>query len=74
MLRTPNICDSCCAISGSASASSLTELEAARVLGLELLEHRAERLARAAPLGPDVEQHGLRERRVDELGFEVLAA
>ena len=43
----------------------LDQLEAAGVGGLELLEHRAERLARAAPRRPDVEQHRLRERGVD---------
>jgi hypothetical protein len=52
----------------------LDELEAAAVGGLELLERRAERLARAAPGRPDVEQHRLRERGVDEVGFEVLVS
>ena len=37
----------------------LDELEAAGVVGLELLEDRAERLAGAAPRRPDVEQHRL---------------
>ena len=50
----------------------LGQLEAAGVGGLELLEHRAERLARAAPRRPDVEQHRLLHRGVDQLGFEVL--
>jgi len=50
----------------------LDELEAAGVVDLELLEDRPERLAWPAPRRPDIEQHRLRERGVDEVGFEVL--
>ena len=53
-------------------AVELGQLEAAGVGALELFEHRAERLARAAPGRPDVEQHRLLHRGVDQFGFEVL--
>ena len=50
----------------------LGELEPTGIGDLELLEHRPERLARPAPWRPDVEQHRLLGRRLDEFDFEVL--
>jgi hypothetical protein len=50
----------------------LGQREAACVFGLQLLQDGAQRLAWAAPGSPDVEQHRLLQRGVDEVGFEVL--
>ncbi len=50
----------------------LHELEAARILGFQLLEDGAERLAGAAPGGPEVHQDGHFHRGGDDLGFEIL--
>ena len=72
MLRTPNIWRQLCGDLGLLVGVQLAELKAAGVCGLELFEHRPERLARAAPRRPDVEQHRLLHRGVDQLGFEVL--
>ena len=57
---------------GLVVAVELGELEAAGIGHLELLEHGRQRAARAAPRGPDVQQHGLLHGVVDEVGLEVL--
>ena len=50
----------------------LGQLEATRVGDFQLFQQRAQRLARAAPRGPDVEQHRLLHRGVDQVGFKIL--
>ncbi len=50
----------------------LGELELAAVAVDDFLEDRAERLARTAPVGPEIEQHGRAQRRLHDLGLEVL--
>ena len=57
---------------GLVVAVELGQLEAAGVGGLQAVEHRAELLARAAPGCPDVEQHRLLHRALDQFGFEIL--
>jgi hypothetical protein len=53
-------------------AVELGEDEATAVLGLQLLQHRAELLARAAPGGPDVEQHRGVHAGGQQIGLEIL--
>jgi hypothetical protein len=48
----------------------LAEAERAVELGGQLLQHRAERTARPAPRRPEVEQHRLRHRALDDLLLE----
>ncbi len=50
----------------------LGQQEAAVVVALQLFQHRAELLAGPAPLGPDVQQHGLAGRCIDEVGLEIV--
>ena len=49
----------------------LGQQETAGVLGFELFQYRAQRLAGAAPLGPDVQQHGLLQGGLDQVGLKV---
>jgi len=48
----------------------LHETPFAFVLGFELCEHRAERLARSAPRRPEVDQYGREHRCADDVLFE----
>ena len=48
----------------------LRQAERAVVLGSQLLEDRAERLARAAPLGPEIDQHRDLQGGLEDLGLE----
>ena len=50
----------------------LHQLEAAGVLGLDLFQQRADHLARAAPGGPKVDQHGRVHRGIHHLRIEVF--
>ena len=48
----------------------LDELDLAVALGHGLLDHGPERAARAAPLGPEVDDHGLLEGALDDVALE----
>jgi 5-(carboxyamino)imidazole ribonucleotide mutase len=48
------------------------QLEAAFVGGFDFFEHRAQRLARAAPRGPKIHEYGRGHGGFDDLGFKVL--
>jgi hypothetical protein len=50
----------------------LGQFEGAVVLGRELLEDRAQRLARAAPGRPEVDQHRHLQRALDDLSLEAV--
>ena len=50
----------------------LDQFEAAGVLGLNFFQQRADHLARAAPGGPEVHQHGGVHRGIYDLGIEVF--
>ena len=42
------------------------------ILRRDLFQHRGERLARAAPFGPEIEHHQLRHRRFDDFLLEAF--
>ena len=50
----------------------LHELETTGVFDLDLLQNRAQRLARAAPRRPEIHQNGGLHRRGDDFGFKIL--
>ncbi|MPN46051.1 hypothetical protein SDC9_193631 [bioreactor metagenome] len=50
----------------------LGQLETARVVGFQLLQHRPERLAGAAPGRPEIHQHRHVHGGGDDLGFKVF--
>ena len=49
----------------------LDDLDLACVLVGDLLEHRTERAARAAPRGPEIDEHGLLGGGIEDLGGET---
>jgi hypothetical protein len=49
----------------------LDQLEAPGVSGLHFFQQRADHLARTAPRGPEIDQHGCVVRSFDNLGFKI---